>query len=254
MKKITLLFAFCLLSIATYADIVHRDIADVVYTHGSFTAANIDFNNDGTAEFIFEEQGDGSVGSFFDPAAVNFIGTGTLNSGHGWDIIKALINGHTIDATGSFDAQGDAYINVMWANANEFFPEGESFVGVRFKLGANTHYGWMKVKSTTGVITLMSYAYNDTPGAAIKAGDISLSVQDFDNSLSVNYYPNPVTDYLIIETQTRVNQVKLFDINGNIVLLTNETRRIDLRYLATGVYFLYIDAGTKGAMRKLLVK
>ncbi|MFZ4741567.1 MAG: T9SS type A sorting domain-containing protein [Bacteroidales bacterium] len=49
----------------------------------------------------------------------------------------------------------------------------DKYLGVRFKAGANTHYGWIRVSdvATTGAnVTVKDWAYNSTAGAAINAG------------------------------------------------------------------------------------
>jgi len=162
-----------------FANIIHNDIADVTYTPNNMNMVAIDFNNDGTPEFSFDEQWDGIVGTWINPAEVNFITIGDFNSGHGWDIIKSLPVNHTIDNSGLYGSEGDAYINADWANPSDLFPEGISFVGVTFKLDANRHYGWMRVNSTSGVITLLDYAYNDVPDTAITTGQTTLAIDEY---------------------------------------------------------------------------
>ena len=53
---------------------------------------------------------------------------------------------------------------------------GTRYLGVRFKIGAETHYGWARIDVTTvGLgfnMTLTGYAYETTPSTAIDAGHI----------------------------------------------------------------------------------
>lgn len=50
----------------------------------------------------------------------------------------------------------------------------EKFLGVRFDIGGNTHYGWVRlsVSASGDEFTVLDYAYEATPGEPIDAGDI----------------------------------------------------------------------------------
>ncbi|PHS10552.1 MAG: hypothetical protein COA88_02065 [Kordia sp.] len=249
MKKIT----FLLIALATLnsaiSQIIHRDIADFTFT----TNANIDidFNNDGTPEFNIEE-GWGSISVFFDANNINFIGYGSFDSGYGWDIIKPLTNGYTIDNTGSFEAFGDAYINPGWKNPGDEFPEGNSYIGTTFKLGANTHYGWLRVNSASGTITLLDYAYNTTPDAAINAGEQALAIQDYANNIKVSYFPNPTTGIISIKSELIIEEAHLIDVLGKTTLLNIFNNKVDISTFSNGIYFLHVRSNKNTAIKKII--
>jgi len=251
MKKTTLNVLALLLTCSIYSQITHNDIADFTFTPDTGATIDIDFNNDGTPEFTLDEQGGGTVGTFFDPNLVNFFGTGTFADGHGWDIIKSLNNGDLIDTSGVFDAMGDAYINAFWANANEMFPEGDSYIGVRFKLGANTHYGWMHVNSTASVITLLDYAYNDTPYAAINAG-ATLGIQNYANNMKVSYHPNPTRNFISIKSDQIIEEAYLIGILGKTTVLNIINNRVNISAVPNGVYFLHVKSDENTAIKKII--
>ncbi|WP_428223931.1 T9SS type A sorting domain-containing protein [Flavobacterium sp.] len=236
MKKITS-GIFCLfMYVQSQANIIVRDIADFTFTANA--SLDIDFNNDAVAEFSLQEMG-GSVGSFFTPTDVNFIGTGTFASGHGWDIIKSLTLGTTILSSSSFDAQGDAYINASWANANEKFPTGDSYVGCFFKISGIKYYGWLLVNSTAGgIITLKSYAYNNVAGQSITAGQ-TLRTANFER-ISVNHYPNPTQATIFIDSKETIKEVISYDTNGRSLKLPFSFSSIDVNTLVKGCYFLEV--------------
>ena len=48
---------------------------------------------------------------------------------------------------------------------------GDNLIGFAFKSGADTLYGWAEVSISSGTATINEWAYNDTPGGAIAAGD-----------------------------------------------------------------------------------
>lgn len=47
---------------------------------------------------------------------------------------------------------------------------GTQFYGLRVKNGKNTNYGWVKLRNTEFNLTLLEYAYNETPNKKIRAG------------------------------------------------------------------------------------
>ena len=46
------------------------------------------------------------------------------------------------------------------------FADTRGFVGLEFKIGDDTHYGWADISGVGGGQTLHAFGYNDAPGAA----------------------------------------------------------------------------------------
>jgi hypothetical protein len=250
MKKITLLF-ISLFTISNYAAIVEKNIPD--YTFAAFGSLNFDFNSDGTNEFTFDNLG--GVGCFFNPTDVNFVGSGSLASGHGWDVMKALPFNTLIGNTSVFDAQGDAYINPGWANGNEFFPSGDSYVGVKFKLGANVHYGWILINSTggaNGTITVKSYAYETVANQSINAGQV-LSNLTF-NNFKAKVFPNPSSEFVQIVSDKNIISAIAIDVTGKTTHLNLNNNSVIISGLTPGLYMLQLITDTNDSYVEKIVK
>ena len=62
-----------------------------------------------------------------------------------------------------------------------FANKGDKYIGLKFKIDSNTHYGWVRVNVNkySTAITIKDYAYEDIPDLGIKAGeqDVSLPVE-----------------------------------------------------------------------------
>lgn len=251
MKKITLLVSLISFSLS-HAAIIVKDIPDFTFTSNS--TLDFDFNSDGTIEFSFEEMS--GVGTFFDSNNVNFVGCGTLSGGYGWDVLKSLNLGTVISSASSFDAQGDAYINPGWANSNNFFPAGDSYIGTKFKIGASTYYGWILVSSTggsTGVITVKSYAYNNVANGSITAGQ-ALGVNDLNSDFELKVYPNPTTDYVYIKTEKTINSVSVHTANGEVIKANIDNNMVDFSQFSSGIYFLNFISEDNERMSVKLIK
>lgn len=63
-----------------------------------------------------------------------------------------------------------------------------------------------------------------------------------DSTFIFTIYPNPVNNILFIKSQsTQIKDLKIFDIQGNIMIETTSTNQIDVSKLKPGVYFIYIN-------------
>lgn len=72
----------------------------------------------------------------------------------------------------------------------------------------------------------------------------SLSVRDGEIKNLLSFYPNPVTDYLVVTSKTPKNlQVKIYDMLGKQVLFEEKfenSRKLKVAHLKTGLYILKI--------------
>lgn len=251
MKKITLLLSLITFSLSN-ATIIVRDIPDFTFTANS--TLNFDFNSDGTAEFTFEESG-GVVGTFYNSDDINFIGHGSIGSGYGWDVMKFLTTGTLISSTSLFEGLGDAYINPFWANTSDIFPAGDSYIGTKFKIGTSTYYGWILINSTggsSGTIKIKSYAYNNVANGSITAGQ-TLETIDFNTNFILKIYPNPTTDFVFIETESKINSISVYNTKGEMLKVNITNNKLDFSLLSSGIYFLnFVSDDNKRTSIKLI--
>ncbi len=70
----------------------------------------------------------------------------------------------------------------------------------------------------------------------------TLSIPNFNqNSSALIVYPNPTNGILNIKKESDPKKVKVFDLNGAVVYQGNFRNKIDLSFLAKGVYFVRTD-------------
>ncbi|MFZ1582603.1 MAG: T9SS type A sorting domain-containing protein, partial [Saprospiraceae bacterium] len=66
-------------------------------------------------------------------------------------------------------------------------------------------------------------------------------------------YPNPTTDYLYIRSNQKINEIKIFDINGRLVRsIVDLNDRISIQDLVQGVYILQLNSVKGSYLFKLL--
>ncbi|MDC7240182.1 MAG: T9SS type A sorting domain-containing protein [Spirochaetales bacterium] len=70
------------------------------------------------------------------------------------------------------------------------------------------------------------------------------SIEDIELNFKLKAYPNPVTDFLVIETDRLGVFFQIVDSNGKVLLngnIENETQEIDFTNFTSGFYFLWIE-------------
>jgi hypothetical protein len=168
--------------------------AEVVYTPAHIVfdagAVPIDLNHDGVNDFVLSiydflltsrSGGDGRRMRVV-AAAQN----GVLCSGSSGYPPLALKAGYRIGSReiyGSFDRRGAPAVNVVDLKSETyvggpFANAGNRFLGLKFNVNGETHYGWALLRVGAGLLgkhatiraTLLGYAYNTVAGQAIGAG------------------------------------------------------------------------------------
>jgi hypothetical protein len=174
--------------------VVPHASAKVVYTptHIVFDAGSvpIDLNHDGVTDFVLSiykflltsRSGGDGVRMQVVAAAKN----GVLCSGSSGYPPLALKAGYRIgpfERYGSFDRRGAPAVNVVDLKdetyvGGPFANAGDRFLGLKFTLNGETHYGWALIRVGAGLVgkhatinaSLLGYAYDTVAGQAIGAG------------------------------------------------------------------------------------
>ncbi len=104
-----------------------------------------------------------------------------------------------------------------------------------------------------------SFAYYYIDGVSVIPDSIYLGVNDFENEEVFDLYPNPTTETLTIETESKQQQeLQLYDATGRLVLqqhLSTARQEIGVGHLPRGVYVaVLITEGIITARRKMLLQ
>lgn len=82
----------------------------------------------------------------------------------------------------------------------------------------------------------------------------SLGTEDF-LAENLEIFPNPVKDFVFIESPREINAVKMYNLNGKILgNIIFEANRMDMRSLASGIYFMKLFGENGGQVVKKVVK
>ena len=123
--------------------------------------------------------------------------------------------------------------------------------------GASYSNGGVIMDFTLGEIVIETFSNNAnilTQGFHQGIIKIVLSVSDID--IKTKIYPNPTTNFIIIELEKNVNaDILVYDINGKIVIKNKlneeQKKQLDFSFLTQGNYFLHINIEDKQSVYQI---
>jgi hypothetical protein len=178
----------------------------------------------------------------------------------GYDYALALDMGAMIDNTLNWISA----TNTMAYNVDSANPYSENwngvtdkYLGLQFKVGANTHYGWARldVQAIGDIFTLKDYAYNATAGAGLTAGQTAgLLTEQMDAMVHfVNQADNSVK--VVINSNLTNGVITVVSATGAVVSTGNvdgETFTVDMNGLSSGIYMINASF-TEGSITKKMI-
>ncbi|MCK7590314.1 T9SS type A sorting domain-containing protein [Subsaxibacter sp. CAU 1640] len=242
--------------------IVYTDIADITVDATNPRAA-IDIDVDGTGDYLFGSRTTAPNFVFMFPASASTAASYNSNAmvgfaSSGFYYPSNLAAGDPINNTNGIfsSARGDFNYNACAYPGSQFCDGMDGYVGLHFKIGANTHYGWVRVQVAANAsnVIIKDFAYNTTPGQSINAGQTTLSVDEFNvNDIRVVALNKNISLFNLPQSTS----YNLFSTSGQSVLkgvTNNDTYVIEAASVATGVYVLELnDTATNAVIRKKVV-
>lgn len=251
------------------AQIVYTDVTpDVTLDAINYDSYAIDFNSDANIDF---EIGTSIYISTFTSSSLTytytFMSAGIVPYSSAFGIqgsgafATALNLNDSINAFQIFTANPSiwnlGYTYGFGANGN--FPGyGDKYIGVKFLIGANTHYGWILVNMAAdcGSITLKGFAYESTPNTNILAGvTTTVDLQNIDNQI-FSVFPSPAVNDIQIQLPVAGN-VSIIDFSGKALMSFDAeagNHNLDISHLPSGMYFVkHISIDGIVEMQKIIV-
>lgn len=190
-------------------------VGEVVVTHKTIpilidsetgTLTPIDLNGDGINDISFGLTSFGPYGYTAEAFVVGQAGRGVVVNGRGprFPLVSALRRGDTVGPAAHFSsAIPDAFLEqfaekeLRYSVCSKFTSYGhwagnnpDRFVGLRFKIRGETHYGWVRVTVASEDFpgncrrmnaTITAYAYETVAGKAITIGSSKSAAERRDN-------------------------------------------------------------------------
>jgi len=230
------------LAIAGVADatgqIVYTDVdPDETIDGSSFM---LDLNGDGVIDYdIIARSGPEAV-RMYNTQGNSVLGS---NAGGNYNYPDVLSSGSAISSGGNFYTDPNyqtlnwdacAYTNSQWCDG-----QVDKYVGLRFNVDGNQHYGWAKIDlpADGSSFTIKGYAFNSVPDAEISAGEgESLGIN---NQIFSGFTHFVAQNELNLKANTAMSSVAIFDITGKQVIsqnLTSTNAQVNIAGINTGVY------------------
>lgn len=226
--------------------VIYTDIPDETLNSGDFLA--IDINQDATGDYTFSASDMFSLSTLFTANSSYAADYLILNSNsfagvpsYSFGYPPSNLNfGDTISANLNFISEkaGDLNNDSCYFPGSQFCDGNDGYVGLRFKIGTQNHYGWVRIQVSTdgSIITVKDFAYNTTPDEGIEAGQTTLSTKDFE-SLKLKHFMSD--NILNISANNKIDNVQIYNLNGQLLSETqpsNNSARINVNNLSKGVY------------------
>ena len=110
---------------------------------------------------------------------------------------------------------------------------------------------------TLGEIVIETYTNSNTIlTQGFHQGDLKVTTSVVNLDIKTKIYPNPTTNFIIIELENNVNaELLVYDINGKIVikdkLRDEQKKQLDFSFLTQGNYLLHINIADKQSVYQI---
>ena len=288
LKAYSALSSGVLLASVAGAQIVYTDVSPDVTINSTNSHYDGDMNNNSTPDFRIMHQpinstfttvggmpitayatGDaivaiagnngivGSTGSlygitYYAPSVLNL--NAPINSTANWQTNTASYGTHTLGADLFIETAGGFV--TMSESIGNWLGETNKYLGVKFSIGANTHYGWIRLDvaldATSAVIK--DFAYDATPDAPILAGDmITTSIPELGEILFWKQQNNISLNFGDIEFQNA--EISIYNTLGQVVKSENTSEKntnISTDDLNSGLYIVSVVIGNEKTSFKFI--
>ena len=252
------------------AQVVYTDV-NPDYSHDApqnngFAIYPLDLNNDQTVDFVIASRDTVTPNATVRLTLAAPYGAGNAVAGEnpaGYDYALALDINSMVDSTLNWIAA----TNTMAYNNNSANPYNENwngvtdkYLGLKFVVGANTHYGWARLDSYAigDSIVVKDYAFNATPNGGIMTGDmgsVSLTETQVENLVKfINKSNNSVQ--VVLNGNLTNGVVSVVSSTGQVVstdAITEKTFSVDMNNLSSGIYMVNVTFNEGATTKKIIV-
>ncbi|KMQ67284.1 hypothetical protein ACM39_14120 [Chryseobacterium sp. FH2] len=107
---------------------------------------------------------------------------------------------------------------------------------------------WTSLFALTGTAALNGLAFSIEGQSAVLG-----TTEVFSSIKEISIFPNPTTDYLIINSKNKINNVEIFDSSGRKVNTVLNNDKVDVSQLQSGNYIINIET-KKGIVSEKFIK
>jgi len=152
-----------------------------------------------------------------------------------------------------------------WENDGEYGnwtgTQEDKYLGIKFEIGSNFHYGWIHLTThqysyTEMDFTIKGFAYNTVANEPILAGDMGSGVGVEEIGIGgISIFPNPTANLIIYDTIENLKQISVINTTGKNcknIAIDFYSNSIDLSNLPNGVYFIHFQTDKNSFIKKII--
>lgn len=169
--------------------------------------------------------------------------------GSTFPFVSVLDDGDVVDnALNWYSTSGGAPL--LWGSFAVVYSLGpwnnvtDKFVGLRFKIGADFHYGWARIDVSHTTITLKDFAYNATANASLSTdGDVAIQTEE-NNFIPLTYSIDGGI-HISLPADQQTASVSVYDLTGKMVHneIISDQKDILLNNAPKGIYLVEVENG-----------
>lgn len=250
---------------AVDAQVVYTDVAPdaTVAIGGTY---DLDLDNNAVVDFQFGLQhGTYMYGTFAIPYDVAIIANGAGNAVDTTGSLDMATNhavNDAINASAQFN-DGEPYsllglnIPLLGYGAGNFLGTGDGYIGLRFVIGTNNHYGWVRINlnSTSTLLTIKDHGYDATANTQILCGALTSVNEDVTENNTVIFGSDRGIVVRILGAEA-VGSVTVSDLLGKVVAKSNITGETTLLPVngTSSVYLVTVTDNNGNSITKKIFK
>lgn len=280
-KKLKQYTALAISAVATdvSAQVVYTNISDTALVNdGDFF--DIDLNNDGITEINLSFVN--YTGTFYagyvsydvnavnaspeNSAEVNAIFTSSTSTSYNssyaaaFNFNDSITSGINSWSSDTVVVAGNADITVGSSTNNvtvgQFLGSGDKYLGVRFLISGNTHYGWIRldVNADADSTVIKDFAYESTPNKAIAAGDQGTPVGLIEASTKKFDFYASQGKVIFRKPLESTTMISIYDLSGRVLMqdeVSSGNESIQLKFGLEGVYVVELRNGESVERKRL---
>jgi hypothetical protein len=163
----------------------------------------------------------------------------------------------------SFYTAGSTY---MYTKGNWTGSHTDKYIGLRFKIGSNTHYGWVRLDASIGIpyasgnwsVTIKDFAYESSPNTGILAGDMGGTTNLNERFATTKIFAaNKQINLAFNEADFSNTQISVYNNLGQLVHqqeAANQKEIIDMSTYPMGIYIVKLQTAGAVLSKKIIIK
>lgn len=228
------------------AQVIYTDVDPDLVVESS-DLFGFDLDNDGTDDFglinvLYSAIGAMNVVLYGSGGVAGYIGSFL---GSTFPFVSVIDAGEAVGPSLDFySTSGGAPL--LWGSfavvgsLGQFNNVSDKYIGLRFKIGSDFHYGWARLDVTHTTITLKDYAYNGTANAPINT---TVGIESPDTNFNPAIYAIDGGVHVALPNNVENAAVSIFDLSGRMIhsaFIYNEAD-ILLNDLSKGMYLVKVQ-------------